>query len=155
MRKLLFIIVMCMTCLLASAQTYTITSGGQGNSGNYLVKITVSTKKNPTKEAENLVKRYAVHGVIFRGLMAADGYGEQKPLVKDPNVESTKAEFFNAFWKEGAYTRYATIVPSSLSVIKNKQTKMVDTSASVLVDKESLEHYLEESGVIKGFSNLW
>lgn len=39
--------------------------------------------------------------------------------------------------------------------MKNKQTKMQETTAVVMVDKESLLGYLEESGVVKGFSNLW
>ena len=68
---------------------------------------------------------------------------------------TTKGEFFKAFWDEGGYKRDASIVPSSLSVMKNKQTKMTEVSATVMVDKESLQHYLEESQVIDGFSNLW
>lgn len=155
MKKIFWTFVLCLLALPGMAQTYTVTSGGQGNTGNFLVKIVVNTKKEPKQKAENLVMRYAVDGVIFRGLMAADGFGEQKPLVSDPNVEQTKADFFKAFWDEEAYKKYATVVPSSLSIMKNKQTKMTETSATVLVDKESLQHYLESSGVIKGFSSLW
>lgn len=32
---------------------------------------------------------------------------------------------------------------------------MIETSAIVMVDKEALQHYLEEAHVIQGFSNLW
>jgi hypothetical protein len=39
--------------------------------------------------------------------------------------------------------------------MKNKQTKMFDNEATVIVKKEELQHFLEESGIIKGFSNLW
>ena len=56
---------------------------------------------------------------------------------------------------EGAYRRYASIVPSSLTVMKNKQTKSYETAATVMIDQRGLQKYLEESGVIKGFSNLW
>ena len=155
MKKLLMLFVCTICCAIAHAQEYSARSGGQSNTGNYIVQIVVSSKKNPKNSSEDLGKRYAVHAVIFKGLMAADGFGEQKPLAKDPNVETTKAEFFNAFWNEGGYKRYASIVPSSLSVMKNKQTKMTEVSATVMVDKESLQHYLEESQVIDGFSNLW
>lgn len=155
MQKILFTLAFLLIGMTVNAQEYTIRSAGQGKSGNYLVKVVVSTKNKQAKEAEDLVKRYAVHGVIFRGLMAADGYGEQKPLINDPNVENTKSEFFKAFWNEGAYKKYASTVQSSLTTMKNKQTKMTETSATVMVDKESLQHYLEESGIIQGFSNLW
>lgn len=155
MKRIIFFILFCLIVTICKAQEYTVRSAGQGNSGNYLVEVTVSSKKKLTSTAEDLVKEYAVRGVMFRGLMASSGYGEQKPLIKDPNIEQTKAEFFKAFFNEGAYKKYASIVGSSLSTMKNKQTKMQETSATVMVDKESLQHYLEESGIIQGFSNLW
>lgn len=155
MKRIFFIVILSFMTIVCNAQEYTVRSAGQGNSGNYLVEVTVSSKKKLASTAENLVKEFAVRGVMFRGLMASSGYGEQKPLVKDPNIEQTKAEFFKAFFNEGAYKKYASIVGSSLSTMKNKQTKMQETSATVMVDKESLQHYLEESGIIQGFSNLW
>lgn len=155
MRKVLFTLLLCLVCAVSNAQEYTVRSAGQGKSGNYLVQIVVSTKGKLKGASEDLVMRYAVHGVLFRGLMAADGYGEQKPLIKDANVENTKAEFFKAFWNEGKYKQYATIVQSSLSVMKNKKTKMTETAATVIVDKETLQHVMEENGIIQGFSNLW
>lgn len=79
----------CLACPFVDAQEYTVRSAGQGKAENYLVSVTVSSKKKP-KAAEDLVKEYAVRGVMFRGLMAADGYGEQKPLIKDPNIEQTR-----------------------------------------------------------------
>lgn len=144
-----------MGCIFANAQEYTIQSEGVDNSGNYVVRIVVSTKKKPSKTAEDLVKKYAVHGVIFRGLTAAKDYSAQPPLVKDSNVEETKKEFFEAFWRENAYTKYASIIPSSLTVMKNKQSKMIETSALVTISKEQLQKYLENNGIIQGFSNLW
>lgn len=155
MKKSFLIVLLCLAANLCFAQEYTARSAGQGNSGNYRVDITVSTKKKVASTAEDLVKEYAIRGVMFRGLMASSGYGEQKALIQDPNIEQTKADFFQAFFNEGLYKKYATIVESTLTTMKNKQTKVQETSAIVLVDKESLLHYLEESGIIKGFSNLW
>ena len=155
MKRVLLTMALCLSWMLGHAQEYSVTAEGVGNDGMPIVKIVVSTKKNVTKSAEDLVKRYAVHGIIFRGLMASGSSGAQSPLVKDPNVEDTKADFFNAFWSEGKYKNYATIVGSSLAVMKNKQTKLTETSALVKVNREALQHYLEESGIVKGFSNLW
>ena len=155
MKKVLFIIILTLGCLSVSAQEYSIQSEGVDNSGNCVVRIVVSTKKNPSKSAEDLVSQYAVHGVMFRGITAAKDYSAQPPLIKDPNIEQTKKEFFEAFWRENGYARYASIVPSSMTVIRNKQTKMTETSALVTISKELLQKYLENNGIIQGFSNLW
>ena len=155
MKKVLLTIMLIMGCIFTKAQEYTVQSEGVDNSGNYVVRIVVSTKKKPSKAAEDLVRQYAVHGIMFRGVTAAKDYSAQPPLIKDPNIEQTKKEFFLAFWRENAYNRYASIVPSSLSVMKNKQSKMTETSALVTVSKELLQKYLEDNGIIQGFSNLW
>jgi len=155
MKKTLLLLTFCLSALLAGAQDFSVRSAGQGQGGRYLVGVTVNVKKKLFTSAEDLAMRYAVEGVMFNGLMAADGYGEQKPLIQNPDVKLTKAEFFEAFNREGVYKRFASIVPSSLTSMKNKQTKMIETTATVLVDKEGLQHYLEESKIIEGFSNLW
>ncbi|MCM1107679.1 MAG: hypothetical protein NC388_01355 [Clostridium sp.] len=156
MKRLLMAAVSCMFMLSVYAQReYNISSVGQGKSGHYLVRVTTVVSKSELKggKASDVLKQCAVHGVIFRGLMAADGHGEQKPLVKDPNVEQIKADFFKAFNDEGAYKRYASLVEASLTSAKMK--KGYEVTANLLVNKESLVKYLEESGVVKGFSNLW
>ncbi len=155
MKKVLLTIMLTLGCIFANAQDYSIQSEGVDNSGNYVVRIVVSTKSKPSKAAEDLVKQYAVHGVMFRGITAAKGYSAQPPLINDPSIEQTKKEFFEAFWRENGYSRYASIVPSSMTVMKNKQTKMTETSALVTVSKELLQKELEDNGIIQGFSNLW
>ena len=90
MKNVLLMLMLTLGCVVANAQEYTIQSEGVDNSGNYIVRIVVSTKKKPSKAAEDLVKRYAVHGVMFRGVTAAKGYSAQPPLVKDPNAEKVK-----------------------------------------------------------------
>ena len=155
MKKVLLTIMLTLGCIFANAQEYSIQSEGVDNNGNYIVRIIVSTKKKPSKSAEDLVKRYAVHGVMFRGVTAAKGYSAQPPLIKDPNIEKTKKMFFEAFWRENAYSRYASITLSSLTVMNNKQSKMTETSALVTISKEQLQKYLEDNGIIQGFSNLW
>lgn len=154
MRKFLFLILFCLGNIFVYAQEYSLMSEGVDNNGNYVVRIVVSTKK-AAKSAEDLVKQYAVHGVMFRGIAAANDYSGQPPLINDPNVEQTKKAWLDAFWNEGAYKRYATITPSSMSVMKNKATKMTETSALVVVSSGLLKSYLEKEGIIQGLSNLW
>lgn len=155
MKKVLMTLMFCLIGMGVYAQEYTATSGGTGKKGEYLVNVTVSVKKKEVKEAESLVKKCAVHAVLFRGLMSADRYSSQKPLIKDPNVENVKSAFFQSFWDGGNFKNYTALVGSSLVTMKNKQTKMHEISATVMVDKESLLKYMEEQGIIQGFSNLW
>ena len=114
----------------------------------------VATIVKDVKTARDVLRYDAVHGVLFRGFVASSNGGvSQSPLISDPNIEQTKADFFRAFWNEKAYERYATIVDGSLKSTKVK--KQYEISALLLVDKEALQHYLEEAGIIKGFSDLW
>lgn len=146
----------CMACLaiLASAQSYTISGAGTGKSGHYLVAVKVNVKKTNMK-SEDIVLQAAVDGVLFRGFMTTDGAVDQKPLVEDPGVQTAKADFFELFNENNEYRRYATIVPTTLTVMKNKKLKCTEVSAQVLVNHETLRAYLEKSGIIAGFSNLW
>ncbi len=155
MKRIILCLLFGVMFSLSYGQEYTIMSGGQSKDGNYIVDVTVSSKKKIIRSAEDIVMQYAVHGVLFRGITSTEGYGSQSPLVKDPNIEQTKSEFFDAFFNEGAYKRYASIVGSSLTIMKNKQTKKNEITATVIVKKGELVKYLEESGIIKGFSNLW
>ncbi len=155
MKKFLLFLVLGIVTLCSYGQDYSLISEGVDNNGNYIVRVVVSTKKSPEKKAEDIIKHYAVKGVMFNGIAAAKGYSGQRALISDPNVEQTKKTWFDAFWDEGAYSRYATIVPSSLSVMKNKQTKMTETSALVTISVGALKKYLEENSIIQGFSDLW
>lgn len=155
MKSLLLTFMLCFGFITMNAQDYSIVSEGVDNNGNYVARIVVSTKKKPSKSAEDLVRQYAVHGVMFRGVAAAAGYSGHPALIKDPNVEQTKKTWFDAFYNEGGYRNYVSITPSSLSVMKNKQSKMTETSALVTVSANDLRKYLEKEGIIKGLSNLW
>lgn len=153
MRYLLVIFFqICFYTTLLAQGLYDIAGNGQGKNGAYYVKVTTTVKN--VKGAKDELRKDAVHGVLFKGFSSAtDGRSGQKALIQDPNIEQTKVEFFNAFFNEKGYERYVTITESSFTSTKVK--KGFEVSALLLVDKESLQKYLEESGIIKGFSNLW
>ena len=155
MKKSLLFVVFALCSLMVSAQEYNVQSAGTAKDGSYLVKVKVSIKKMKNVTAQDLVLRYAVEAVMFDGVNDANGFSAQKPLIKDVDIRQKQAEFFEAFNNEGKYKRFASVVNSSLTSMKNKQTKMFDNEATVIVKKEELQHFLEESGIVKGFSNLW
>lgn len=153
MKKLLAILLFLCCMLPCVAQDYTIGNGGyEGNGGRYLVKITAIVKQDINYN--DFLVRSAVDGVMFRGVPSERGYGAHRPLISDPNVADTKADFFTAFNNERKYLNFGSIVPESLYVTKMKKKK-AEISALVLVDKESLLHYLEECQIINGLSDLW
>lgn len=155
MKKLTILLFSIMFCAMGFAQEYQIRSAGKSKTGGYIVEVEAFVKKDPKTTAIDIALESAVRGVMFRGVMSTNGFTDHKPLIQDPAVEQNKATFFNAFFREGLYKRYATLVGSSLSTIKNKKTKMYEIEATVIVDKEALIKYLEESDIINGFSDLW
>lgn len=154
MKKAIILLSVLFHCIVSFAQNeYNIISGGQGKNGEFLVKVTTTVKDAKTAQAE--LKRCAVHGVLFRGFMGENsGDPSQQPLVQEPGVEQTKADFFNTFFAQKQHENYVSIVSSSFSSIKLKRNNY-EVSALLLVNKERLLHHLEEAGIIKGFSNLW
>lgn len=151
MRHLLLLLFLTVFMTTASAQ-YSMIGSGQGKNGTYRLKVSTTVKD--VKSGKEALKRYAVHGVLFRGFAyEEEGIARQKPLVDDPHAESTKASFFNAFFSERTYERYVTMVNTSYTSIKVKGG--FEVSGLILVDKEKLLHYLEENGVVKGLSNIW
>lgn len=130
---------------------YNLYGAGQGTNGSYLVKVTGIFKDAKNRQDE--LKMCAVHGVMFRGFGATNGLSTQSPLVSNPNVEDTKADFFNAFFSEGKYRNFCTLRESSMQSIKIKGG--YEVSALILIDKEALIKYLEGAKIIEGFSDLW
>lgn len=154
--SILTFLLLTFVCVLCNAKGYSVPEynlygAGQGTNGSYLVKVTGIFKD--AKKRQDDLKFCAVHGILFRGFDATNGLPAQAPLVKDVNVEQTKSEFFEAFFSEGKYRSYCTLRESSMQSVKIKGG--YEVSVLILVDKERLNKYLEESGIIQGFSNLW
>lgn len=119
-----------------------------GTQGTYLVKVYIYTRK-PTATTEQ-IKYAAVHGVLFRGF-SGKGFAAQKAIVR-PEVESQKADFFNAFWSNGDFLPYASIVNAVADRVKMSK-KEYKIGAIVSVSKDSLRKSLEDAGIIKGLNS--
>ena len=134
MRQLFLLLILTTFMTTASAQ-YSMIGSGQGKNGTYRLKVSTTVKD--VKSGKEVLKRYAVHGVLFKGFAyEEEGIARQKPLVSEKKHE-----------------QYVTIVNTSYTSIKVKGG--YEVSGLILVDKEKLLNYLEESGVVKGLSNLW
>lgn len=127
---------------------YQIVGAGSGTQGSYLVKVYVISKKN--KPDPDLLKKCAVHGVLFRGFSIQESRVTQKPLAGSVPTEQQHADFFDPFFKDGgAYKNYADMVTAQYDIVKMEK-KQFRIGATFSVSKEQLRKDLEKSGVIKG-----
>lgn len=155
MKHLIFSIIALMAfCFNLSAQDYNIRMAGQAANGGYYIKVSTVLDKKQNKTALDYIKKMAVDGVMLRGVAAGSGYGAQRPLIQDPDVIKQKAEFFEAFNREGVYANFCMVEPSSVSVTQLPKHKY-EVTALVTVDKERLLQYLSEHQIIKNFDSLW
>lgn len=125
---------------------YEIVGAGTGVQGTYLIDVTIiSKKKNPD---DNLFKRTAVHGILFKGFSSKENRQMQRPLAGNAANEVQHADFYKDFFSEsGSATNYASIIDGSRKVIKSGKEYRVTVKVSV--NKDNLRSYLESLGIIK------
>lgn len=131
---------------------YEIEGAGVGAQGTYMVKVTIVGKEK--KPSEDVIKRAAVHGVLFRGFSSKEHRISQKPLAGSPANEAQNADFYKDFFAEnGTATAYAQIVTGSRQVVKSgKEYRVSDV---VIVNKDQLQKDLEAAGIIKGLNTIF
>lgn len=149
----MLVLVLLAVCGLR-AQDYSLTMDSQGRDGKYQVRVTAILDKKQNKTAVDYIKRMAVDGVMFRGVAAAKGFPSQAPLITDPSVAQTKADFFAAFNANKEYDRYVNLNLQNMVVTKLPKNKF-EVTGILQVDKERLMEYLEKNGIVSGFNNLW
>ena len=156
MQKVTFLLIMLTTAFVSVAGKtpenlrYDIECAGNGTQGSYLVKVWVYTKAS--KMDSETLKKYAVHGVIFKGFAGKADCVQQRPLANSPGIEQQKADFFNAFFNtDKAFAKYATEVGGSIERIKiGKEYKH---GIVISVAKDMLRQDLEKAGVIRGLDS--
>lgn len=131
---------------------YEISGAGTGTQGTYLVEVVVTSKNKSV--SDDVLKRAAVNGVLFRGFSDTTSRKTQKPLAGSAANEAQHADFYKEFFGEnGSAASYANIVSGSRSVTKSdKQYKI---KATVSVNKESLIKYLQDMGIVRGLNSIF
>ncbi len=129
---------------------YEIVGAGIGSQGSYLVNVTlISRKNNPD---DNVIKRAAVHGVLFKGFSNKEHRQMQKPLAGSVANEAQHIDFYKDFFsKSGNASDYASIVDGPRKVIKSGKEYRVTVTVSV--NKDELRSYLESLGILKGLNS--
>lgn len=148
---LLFFLSCTMGIYAGNVLNYEIVGTGVGTQGTYLVKVWVVSKKN--KPNINLIKKCAVHGVLFRGFITEDKRGKQKPLAGSSTVEQDNKSYFESFFQdEGAYRNYVTMISDSYEIIKTKK-KEYRIGATLSVSSDLLRKQLTSDGIIRGLNS--
>ncbi len=123
------------------------------NDGNYTVKVWVMIGN--VKRANELAHKYAVHGIIFRGLNANNGCSTEKPLVDSPSIVKDKSDYFKAFFdKNGKYLAYVSTSANAKiepEIVKNTAGSKI--GIIVTVAKEQLRKNLVHDGIIKSLNS--
>lgn len=100
----------------------------------------------------DVIKKCAVHGVLFKGFSSQTSRTRQKPLAGSMVVEQQHQDYFDVFFqKGGSYINFANMIGENLSVVK--MGKQYRISAVVSVAKDALYQELVSAGVIKGLNN--
>ena len=129
---------------------YDIICEGNGVEGTYLVRVWVYANKQNLKPEQ--LRKYAIHGVIFKGVTGSAKCNGQKPFAKSLSVEEENKKYFDEFFeKKNAYLNFATIVEGTFERVKvtKRQYKI---GAVVSVSKDQLRKQLEADGIIRGLS---
>lgn len=129
---------------------YDILCEGNGVEGTYLVHVWVYVNKQNLKPEQ--IRKYAIHGVIFKGITGSVKCNGQKPLAKSLSVEEENKDYFDEFFeKKNAYLNFATIIEGTFQRVKvtKRQYKI---GAVVSVSKDQLRKQLESDGIIRGLS---
>lgn len=149
--SLILIFVFALTVGAGEPLEYQIVSAGSGTTGHYLVKVYVYSKKN--RPDPELLKKCAVHGVLFKGFTSQESRVSQKPLAKSAIVEQQNAEFFDLFFQDGgAYSKYADIVTTNYEVVKVAK-KQYRIGVTLSVSEAQLRSDLEKAGILRGLNS--
>lgn len=111
--------------------------------GYYVVEVSayVSSKK---EISDAVVKKCALHGVLYRGFSGNDGCHSQKPLLQNSD-ESHSSLIDELITSE--YGKYVETIGVPLKVIK--QPKRYKVTTIIQVAKDLLRKDLEKAGIIR------
>lgn len=130
---------------------YEISCAGSGTQGYSLVKVK-AVVDNKKEIGDDILKRCAVHGVLFRGYSGGQGCVSQPPLAGSAIVEQQYSDFFQPFFQSGGGCEsYCAIVEGSLQTVK--QGKQYVVTGIVNVAKSQLRKDLEKAGVVRKLSS--
>ena len=120
---------------------------GTGMDGSQLIKVWGYGKKPDVAILQ--AKKNAVHGVIFKGIIAGKPGCMNKPLVTESGAEESHSDYFDAFFTDGG--KYLSFVALSGDGMQEriKVGKQYKVAIFVSVMHAALRSELENAGIVK------
>jgi len=136
--------------LYNSQYNYEIEPVGVGQDGTKVFKVWGYGKK--VEDAVMNAKEAAVAACIFKGLPGGAGSAPTPPICSEPNIEVTKADYFEKFFEVGGkYLQFIALTndgdPSGEDRLKIKKGYKVAIYAQVMYD--ALRKQLEADGIAR------
>lgn len=138
--------------LFSSQYNYEIEPVGVGNDGTKVFKVWGYGKQ--VSEAVMSAKANAVAACIFKGLPGGAGSAPTPPICSEPNIENTKADYFEQFFEVGGkYLQYISLTndsdqnPAGEDRLKIKKGYKVAVYVQVMYD--ALRKQLEADGIAR------
>lgn len=136
--------------LSTAVRQYNVETMGIGNDGTYLVKVTDYFRTSDETVYLDGLKKDAVHCVIYSGIPAGNGSINQPPLLNnDTRIEGSE-QALNDFFEQKQYLQFInSVVNSSKTITKLKDSKEYRISAIISVNKDQLRKYLIDNDIVK------
>ncbi len=136
--------------LYNSQYNYEVEPAGVGQDGTKVFKVWGYGKT--VSKAILEAKRNAVAACIFKGLPGGDGAAPTPPICSAPNIEITKAVYFDKFFEIGGkYLQYVALTndgnPEAKDRLKIKRGFKVGVYVQVMYN--ALRSQLESDGVAR------
>ena len=122
---------------------YEISCAGNAKTGFYIVEVSAYVSKKG-EIGTDVVKKCALHGVLFKGFSGSDGCHSQKRMLT--NLKEAHSALINNL-VASEYGKYTETVGVPLKVIK--QNKKYKVTSIIQVAKDLLRKDLEDLGVIR------
>jgi hypothetical protein len=132
---------------------YEIEVMGIGTEGTSLIKVWTYSKKPDV--AIDHSKKNAIHGIVFRGFAGKASIPGSRPLAQDPNLEVTRADYFDPFFNDGGkYLKFVSLSNDGNVAMQDmmKVGKEYKVGVVVSVRVSELRKELEAAGVIKALN---
>lgn len=137
-------------------KTYEVETMGVGNDGTYLIKVTDYFRTSDEMVYLDGLKRDAVHCVIYSGIPAGNGSINQPALMNaDTKIEGCE-QVLNEFFEQKEYLNFInSVVNSSKTITRLKDSKEYRISAVISVNKDELRKYLIDKKIIKSLDFIF
>jgi len=154
MKKIIFLMLISLMAFECHAKgkvddnRYDIEIAEIGEPGTLVVKVWCYNKK--PQISEDVAKKNAIKGVLFKGVSDSGRMKGRKALVED-GYESHQ-EYFDDFFNDGKYARYSRVALNNY-VEENsliKVGKLYKIGKIVVISYNDLRKQLENDKIIKG-----